>query len=192
VATDSSVGNQFGNSAIFLTANKVTDIAAQLVVHRSSADGCSSNPGFGGGGGHAQFLLYGAFFNGGGGTSDDDVQAYVQLDRYSTYAAGMVQVGGFLKYQNQFFGDIDFGSVNIGEKVAVELLWDQPNHRFVVRLFRPSQGTVAQQFMPYTVSDSAPAVGPFKSLSANVYPANCLGTRTSADIDVAISKVMTN
>jgi len=104
----------------------------------------------------------------------------------------MVQVGDFLRYQNQFFGNVDFGLVNIGEKVTVELMWDQPNHRFVVRLVRPSQGTVAQQFMPYTVPDTTPAVGPFRNISANVYPANCLGTRTSADIDVAITKVMTN
>ena len=191
-ATDSSAGTQFGSSGVTLTANNVTDIAAQVVVHRSSADGCSSNPGFGGGGGHAQFLLFGAFFNGGGGTSNDNLQAYVQLDRYSTAPAGAAGVGGFLSYQNQFFDNVDLGFVNIGEKVTVELMWDQPNHQFVVRLFRPLLGTVAQQFMPYTVSDTTPAVGPFRNISANVYPANCLGNRTSADLDVAITKVMTN
>jgi len=82
--------------------------------------------------------------------------------------------------------------VNIGEKVTVELVWDQPNHRFVIRLTRPSQGTVTRQYMPYSVSDVTPAVGAFKSLSANVYPANCLGTRKSATLDVAVTKVMTN
>lgn len=70
-----------------------------------------------------------------GGFSNDDVQAFLQLDRYSTYPAGMVDVGGFLSYQNQFFDAVDLGLLNIGEKVTVELMRDQPNHRFVVRLF---------------------------------------------------------
>jgi len=191
-AADSSSGTQYGYSSALLTASGVSDIAAQLNVHNSSVDGCSSNPGFGGGGGHAHFLLYGAFFNGGGGTSDDDVQAYLQLDRYSTDPAGVYLVGGFLKYQNRFFGNVDVEYVPVGEKITVELQWDKPNHRFVIRLFRPSQGTVSQQVMPYSMSDTTPAIAPFKSLSANVYPANCLGTRTSAALDVAISKVMTN
>jgi hypothetical protein len=191
-ATDSSDGTQYGPSTLNLTKSNVTDIAVQLVVRRSSADGCSTNPGFGGGGGHAHFLVVGNFFNGGGGTTDDDVTAYLQLDRYSTYPAGQVLVGGFLRYQNQFFGNVDLEYVNIGEKVTVELVWDQPNHRFVIRLTRPSQGTVTKQYMPYSVSDVTPAVGAFKSLSANVYPANCLGTRKSATLDVAVTKVMTN
>jgi hypothetical protein len=191
-ATDSSTGTQFGSSGVSLTAANVTDIAAQLVVRRSSADSCSSNPGFGGGGGHAQVLLFGAFFNGGGGTSADDVQAFLQLDRYATYPVGTVSVGGFLRFQNQFFDNVEMGLVNIGERVTVELLWDQPNHRFVVRLFRPSYGTTTEQYMPYTMSDISPAASPFKNLSANVYPANCQGTRTSADVDVAFDSVMTN
>jgi len=139
-ATDSSSGTQHNAySSAFLTASGVSDIAAQLVVHHSSVDGCPTNPGFGGGGGHAHFLIYGAFF-----------------------------------------------------KITVELQWDKPNHQFVIRLFRPSQGTVSQQLMPYNISDTTPAVAPFKSLSANVYPANCLGVRTAAALDVDISKVMTN
>ena len=191
-ATDSSDGTQFGWSELYLTKNDVKDIAAEVVVHRSSADGCSTNPGFGGGGGHAQFLLSGAFFNGGGGTSNDDVVAYLHLDRYSDYPAGQVLVGGFLSYQNQFFGNVDFEWVNIGERVTVELVWDKPNHRFVMRLSRPSQGTVTEGYMPYTMSDVTPAVGAFKSISSGVFPANCLGTSTSATLDVAVTKVMTN
>ena len=190
-ATDSSDGTQVGFSQLYLTKNNVKDIAAEVVVHRSSVDGCSTNPGFGGGGGHAQFLMYGAFFNGGGGTSNDDVQAFIQLDRYATYDAGTFDVGGLIGYQGQF-SNVDFGEVNIGEKFTVELAWDQPNHRFVIRLTRPSQGTVQDLFMPYTVSDVTPAAAPFRSLGAFAVPANCLGTRTSATLDVAVTKVMTN
>ena len=190
-ATDSSDGTQYGASELFLTKNNATDIAAQVVVHRSNTDNCSTNNGTG----HTQFLLYGAFFNGGGGTSNDDVQAFLQLDRGSDPSntpPGQVLVGGFLQYQNQFFGDVGVEWVNIGEKFTVELVWDKPNHRFIIRSTRPSLGTVTEQYMPYTVSDVTPAVGAFKSISARAFPANCLGTRTSATLDVAVTKVMTN
>lgn len=191
-ATDSNDGTQFGSSGLTLASNSATDIAADLTVRRSTAQACSTNPGFGGGGGHAQALIYGTFFNGGGGTSDDDVTAFLQLDRYSTYPVGMVLVGGFLKYQNQFFGNVDLGFVNIGERVRVELLWDRPDHRFVIRLFRPASGTLTEQVMPYAIADTMAAVSPFRNIDANVFPANCVGTRTSAELEMLFDDVLTN
>lgn len=189
-ATDTSDGTQFGSSGLNIVANSVTDIAADLTVRRSTAQACSTNPGFGGGG-HAQVLLFGSFFNGGAGTPEDDVEAYLQLDHYATLAPGMVDVGGFLFHQGQFFGNVDLGLVNVGERVRVELLWDQPNHRFVLRLFRPTFGISAEQFMPYTISDVTAPVSPFKSIDAFVYPANCIGTRTSAELEVLFDDVLT-
>ena len=162
-----------------------------MTVRRSTADACSTNPGFGGGGGHAQVLIYGNFFNGGGGTSDNDVTANLQLDRYSSDSPGVVLVGGFLKYQGQFFDHADLGPVNVGEHVRVELLWDQPNHRFVIRLFRPASGTFAEQVMPYAISDTTAAVSPFRNINANVFPANCVGTRTSSELEVLFNDVFT-
>ena len=191
-ATDTNAGTQFGSSGLTLQNSSVTDIAADLIVRRSAAQGCSTNPGFGGGGGHAQALIYGTFFNGGGGSADDDVTAFLQLDRYSTYPLDMVQVGGFLKYQNQFFDNVDLGLVNVGERVRVELLWDRPNHRFVVRLFRPTYGISSEQYMPYTISDVAAPASLYKNIDANVFPANCLGTRTSAELEVLVDDVLTN
>lgn len=172
-------------------SNSVTDIATDLIVRRSTADACSTNAGFGGGGGHAQVLIFGNFFNGGGGTSDNDVTANLQLDRYSSDSPGVVLVGGFLRYQNQFFDNVDLGLVNVGERVRVELLWDQPNHRFVIRLFRPASGTFAEQTMPYTISDTTAAVSPFRNIDANVYPANCVGARTSSELEVLFNDVFT-
>src|SRR5258706_14241643 len=108
-ATDSNVGTQFGSSGLTLASNSVTDIATDLVVRRSTADACSTNPGLVG---HAQVLVWGSFFNGGGNTPNDDVQAFLQLDRYSSDSPGVVLAGGFLKYQGQFFGNVDLGTVN--------------------------------------------------------------------------------
>jgi hypothetical protein len=188
-STTSSDGSQFGTSGIFLTSSSVTDIAAQAVVQETNAQGC---PAMTGAGTHGQALLAGSFFNGGGGTANDDVQAFLQFDRYSTDAAGAVLVGGFLKYQGQFFGDVAIGTVNLGERVLVELKWDRPNHRFVERLFRSSTNTWSEQLLPYTIPDSVPAAAPYKQLSANVYADNCIGTQTFADMGINFNNVLTN
>jgi hypothetical protein len=187
-ATDSNDGTQFGSSGLSLVSSSVTDIATDLTVRRSTADSCSTNPGLVG---HAQVLIFGSFFNGGGNTPDDDVKAALQLDRYSSDSPGVVLAGGFLTYQGQFFDHADLGPVNVGEHVRVELLWDQPNHRFVIRLFRLASGIVTEQVMPYTISDTTAAVSPFRSINANVYPANCVGTRTSSELEVLFNDVFT-
>jgi hypothetical protein len=181
-------GNQFGTSSLFLTSATVSDIVTQAVVQETSAQGCPTVAD----GTHGQALLTGSFFNGGGGTPNDDVQAFLQFDRFSTDAPGVVLVGGFLKYQNQFFGNVNLGLVNVGERVIVELKWDKANHRFIERLFVPSSNTLQEQTLPYTIPDSVPAVSPFKQLSANVFVDNCTGTQTYADIGINFDNVLTN
>jgi hypothetical protein len=183
-ATDTNTGTQFSSSEVDLTNSSVTDISAQVLVRKSTPQDCPTNPGVA----HSQAMVKGTFFNGGGGTAEDDVQAFLQLDRYNT----TVDAGGFLYYHGQFFDNVWLGSVNVGEQVILELLWDQPNHQFVVRLFRPANHTKVEQSMPYTISDTTPAVAPSKSLSANVFPANCTGKSTSADLDVLFDNIMTN
>ena len=172
----------------YITSALVSNFAAQVTVRRTTAESCST----GAGASHAQALLKGAFFNGGGGTASDDVQAFLQFDRYSSDPPGVARVGGFLGYQGGFFSNVDLGPVNVGELVRVELAWDQPNHRFITRLFKPASNTLVEQYMPYTVSDSMPAVAPLKSLSASTAPANCLGQRTSTEMEVLFDNVMTN
>jgi len=188
-STSRSDGNQFGTTGLFLTSSSVTDIAAQAVVQETTAQGC---PAMTGAGTHGQALVAGSFFNGGGGTPDDDVQAFLQFDRYSTDAPGTVLVGGFLKYQGQFFGNVTIGTVNVGERVFVELKWDKSNHRFVERLFRSSTNTWSEQSLPYTIPDAVPAIAPYKQLSANVFADNCVGTQTFADMGINFNNVLTN
>jgi len=188
-STATNDGNQFGTSGIFLTSSSVTDIAAQAVIQETNAQGC---PAMTGAGTHGQALLAGSFFNGGGGTSDDDVQAYLQFDRYSTDAPGVVLVGGFLKYQGQFFGNVTVGTVNVGDHIFVELKWDKANHRFVERLYKSSTNTWTEQSLPYSILDSVPAIAPYKQLSANVFADNCVGTQTFADMGINFNNVMTN
>src|SRR5579864_313066 len=147
-ATNTNDGTQFANSAVNLTAASVKDISAQVIIRNSNPKDCAANAGVA----HSQALVYGAFFNGGGGTAADDVIAYLQLDRSVASGPGTVGVGGFLFYQGQFFAGVDLGPINIGEKVIVGLQWDQPNHRFVAHLARPTYGTNVEQSMPYSIS----------------------------------------
>jgi hypothetical protein len=181
-------GTQFGVSELYLTSTAVTDISADVIVQATTAQACPANTD----GAHGQALLFGHFFNGGGGAWADDVQAFLQFDRYSSDQAGVALVGGFLSYQGQFFDNVDLGAVNVGERVTVELKWDQPNHRFVVRLFRPPTGTITEQYMPYTVADNTPAFFPYKALSARAFSPNCVSGRTFADMSVSFDNVRTN
>jgi len=76
--------------------------------------------------------------------------------------------------------------------VFLNLAWDQPNHRFVTSLFRPNSNTFVQQYLPYSVPNTTPAAWPARSLSARVSPVNCLGQRTSAEVEALFDNVMTN
>ena len=187
-ANNSNSGTQYSNSGLDLTASLANTVAASVTIRNSNPTDCATNTGVA----HSQVLVYGSFFNGGGGTAADDVTAFLQLDRSPTLDPGTVDVGGFLQYQNQFFGNVDLGLVNIGETVIVALRWDQPNHRFAVQLNRPKYGTKAVQYMLYTISDTTPPVAPFKSLTANVFPPNCVGSSVPADLDVSFDNVYTN
>ena len=181
--------SQYGQSSVFLTSSLATDLAAHVAVQETSSQGCTD---MAGAGTHGQGLLTGSFFNGGGGTANDDVQAFLQFDRYSTDTPGLVLVGGFLQYQGQFFGNVTLGSVNVGEPVWVELKWDKAHHQFVERLFTPASNTWQVQYIPYTMSDSAPPASPFKELSARVFVDNCTGNQTFADMGINFDNIMTD
>jgi len=62
----------------------------------------------------------------------------------------------------------------------------------VVRLWRPAVGTFAEQYMTYSMSDTAAAVSPFKGLSSRIFPVNCAGSRLSAEEDVSFDNMSTN
>jgi hypothetical protein len=184
-----NTGAEYGNSELYLADSAATDIAAKVTMLRADSQGCVTSPG---GGTHGHALLFGTFFNGGGGTTNDDVHAFLVFDRYSTDPADLVQVSAFLQYQGTFFGFVVLGNVNVGEQVRAELKWDQPNHQFVARLKRPSDDTNVQVTLPYSISDSTPAVAPSKALGARSFPENCTGTQTFVDTEAAFDRVMVN
>jgi hypothetical protein len=185
-------GNQFGVSELYLKSGEaVTNLAAQVTVQRATADGCPTSAG---GEGVGSAFLFGAFFNGGDGTYVDDVVAFLQMDHGASDPPGVLRVGGFMGSRYQTWpGSVFLGRVNVGERVFLNLAWDQPNHRFIARLFKPASNTFVEQYMPYSVPDSLPAAAPARrTLSARVQPVNCLGQRTSTEMEVLFDNVMTN
>jgi hypothetical protein len=188
-ARNTNIGNEYGNSELYLVDSAATEFAAELRVLRVDSAGCTTSPGAGT---HGHALLFGSFFNGGGGTTGDDVSAFLVLDRFSTDPANVVSVQAFLQYQGTFFDFVDLTSVNVGEQVTADLKWDKANHQFVAKLVRPSNNTTVQVTLPYTMSDVTPAVAPQKALGARSFPENCVGTQTFTDIEASFDRVMVN
>jgi hypothetical protein len=188
---NTSGGVQYGVSELYLKSGAaVTNLAAQVIVLRATADGCPTSAGADGPG---SAILWGAFFNGGDGTSFDDVVAFLEVDHGALDQPGVLRVNGFLSSRYQTWpGGVFLGSVNVGERVFVNLTWDQPNHRFITRLLKPASNTFVEQYMPYTVPDSLPAAAPSRALTARAMPVNCLGRRTSTEMEVLFDNVMTN
>jgi len=180
-------GMQFGNSLLYLNVD-ATDISTDVTVQSAKAQSCPANPG----GAHAQVLLSGHFFSDGGLTWDNDMIAFLQLDHYPTDPGDEVEVGGFLQYQGQFFANVYLGPAKLGDRINVELKWDQPNHQFVVSMFQPRTGTITEALMPYEAPEIAPPVFPYKGLSANAFSPNCTSGVTFADSKAYFDNVRTN
>jgi len=187
-ATTLNEGIQYGPSELhFTNPAPIKTIAAQLVVRRSTAVGCAANTGEGS---HAHALLSGNFFNSGSGIADDDVQAFLIFDHDSSYPEGVIVVGAFMHWQGQFFGGVDLGTVNVGQKIIAKLSWDQPNHQFVVGWTDVATGGVTQTVMPYNISDIAPAAAPDKLVGVRTFAPNCIGAQhVFADMEATSDRV---
>jgi hypothetical protein len=89
--------------------------------------------------------------------------------------------------QKRFGGDNPLGPVTVGKQHQVRVIWDQANHQFLFGL-----NTNADVAVPYTASDSAPAVQPEATLSQRATPANCTSGRIVTDSTNRVYKVYTN
>ena len=96
-----------------------------------------------------------------------------------------------MHWQDQFFGFVSLGTVNVGQKVIAKLAWDQPHSQFVASWTDAETDTVVQTFLPYTTPDTAPAAAPDKLLGVRTFTANCVGTRMLfTDMEATFDKVM--
>jgi hypothetical protein len=178
-ATDSNSGNQYGESQLlFKNPSRIKSISTQLTIRRTSAATCPASADFNAG---TQALVKGTFFNSGSGDPADDVEAFVLLNHLPTDPPGVLSVIAFLNWQSQFFDNLYLGTVNVGQKIALQLIWRQTNHQFVAVWTDVASGTVTQLPMPYSMPDTAPAAVPYKILEAAVFTPNCIGTQVLVD-----------
>ncbi len=188
-STNSNDGSQYAPSELhFINPAPIKTIATQLLIRRTTALGCPANTGEGS---HAHALISGNFFNSGSGNPDDDVQAFLIFDRFSSDPEGVTSAEAFMHWQGQFFGGIGLGTVNVGQKVAISLTWDQSDHQFVVIWTDLESGRVNQGVMPYNISDTTPAAAADKFLGVRTFAPNCLGTQhVFVDMEANFDNVM--
>jgi hypothetical protein len=188
-ATNSNTGNQYGESELhFLNPNRVKGIATQLVVRRTSAANCAASTDFNSG---TQAILQGNFFNSGSGVPSDDVQALLFFNHLPTDPAGVLSVIAVLNWQGQFFGGVGLGTINVGQRINAQLIWDKKNHQFMASWTDLASGIVSQSSLPYTIPDTTPAAFADKLLGVRVFTPNCIGTQLMVDdVEATFDNVM--
>jgi len=178
-ATDSNSGSQYGESElIFKDSSSIKSISTGLTVRRTSAATCPASADFNSG---TQAIIAGNFFNSGSNNAADDVQALVLLNRLPTDPPGALEAIAFLSWQNQFFDNVDLGTVNVGQRIILRLTWNQTDHKFIAGWTDVATGTVTKQPMPYNIPDTTAAAVQYKSLGVRVFTPNCIGTQVPVD-----------
>jgi hypothetical protein len=186
-STNSNQGNAYGPSELhFNSPAPIRSIATRLTVRQATVASCPANTDTQA----VQNVISGNFFNSGSGNPNDDVQAFLDIEHGATDPQGHLEAIGFLHWQGQFFGGVDFGPLSVGQKVIAQLSWDQPNHQFILSWTDVATGKTSEAFMPYTMPDTTPAAAPDKFLGVRSFAPNCVGTQMmSAYVDTTFDRV---
>jgi hypothetical protein len=191
--TDDFGGNGDTFGLEFSNPAAITETSFTLTVNSAKAVACLSNPiPFATG---AEFR--GHFFNTETSPPDQigDIQAVIAVSRFPTDVGSALTVAGWVeRCADQFWGStttLDYhvlGHVMPGVPSTLRIKWDKPNHQFVFQLNHQPEVT-----SPYTVSDTTPAVFPFKILDlARVVP-HCTTTPSAyIAIDALFGNVYVN
>jgi hypothetical protein len=186
---NSNAGTEYGHDELFLSDAAVTDIAADVTILSDTMSPCVTSPGAGT---HGDEEIYGRWFNDGSGISSGDTTAFVGVSRSSDEPANELGAGAFIQYNGAVLNWISLGPVSVGERVRMELKWDKNNHRFLAYLTHLATSATVAVVVPYTLSDTVPAVFPGKALSVSAFPENCTGVPTYADIEAEFNRVLVN
>lgn len=191
--TDDLGGSGGGFGLAFPVPTAVTEISFTAVVNSAKAVACASNP--------SQDVtdveLRGNFFNMESSPTSQvgDVVAVISIARTPTDVGGALTVTGFYnRCDDQFCGsqtNLDFrvlGSVQPGAVSILRIKWDQPNHRFIFQL-----NGQAEAISTYTVSDTTPAVFPYRAIEISRVVPHCTTTpRPFTSMDASVSHVYVN
>jgi len=186
-----SNGDTFGLA--FTNPAAVTEASFRVTVNHAEAVACSSNP--------SQTVtdaeFRGNFFNTDATPVSQigDVVGAIAITRAPTDTGRALRVVGFYaRCGDQYCGNqttlgvVVIGYVQPGEPATLRIKWDQPKHQFVFQLNH--QPEVAS---PYTVSDTTPAVFPYKFVGVARVVAHCTATPTAyTAIDAHFDNVYVN
>jgi hypothetical protein len=185
---DSDIGSDFSGSGLsFPFPDKINTLEIRFKVKSFNGAGCDTNTDLA----HSQQLLFGSFFNSGSGDPSDDVFAYFAVE--GNVPGTSLFVHGFMFSQNQFFNDVDLGTLEIGEPATATLRWDRANKTFVVRVVKTrTVPSVVEQTMPYSQADDQPPTQRFKSLQVGTFTPSCTTARSFTAMESAIDNVRVN
>jgi hypothetical protein len=195
--TDINTGTR--TSSTFLNiANpaSVAQIEALMGVLDVLAEKCPTNPTQS----EARLVIAMTAFNdgssSGAGDRKGDYNALVQAVRRSNSSdqAGILRVEGRVtRCRNAACGaedDIvapkDLGVIAVGAAFTMRLIWDAPNNQFLAGV---NNASVA---LPYTASDTQPAVQRSVGIEIRTSTANCVAGATEADLEAGIGPVSTS
>ena len=188
-ATDSNSGLQSSESELdFANPNAISSITADVVLRSFSGTGCSTNNTEGT---FTRVQIGGYYFNTGTGDSADDVTSLLILS-VDTTDPKTVKVSAFWYVSGQG-GWTDIDSYPIGTPLTGTLAWDKANHQFIaVVKARGEPGPGKEVMLPYSISDTTPAVSPRRTIDAVVWSSNCTSTQTYAQVEAFYDNVLIN
>jgi hypothetical protein len=184
--SDTGIGFS-GSGLSFPSPDNISTLEIRFKVKNFKGTGCDANTDLG----HSQQLLFGSFFNSGSGDPSDDVFAYFAVD--GNVPDTSLFVHGFMFSQNQFFNDVDLGTLEVGEPATATLRWDRANKSFVVRVVKTRTiPLVVEQTMPYSQTDNLPPSQRFKHLQVGTFTPNCTTQRSFNAMESVIDSVRVN
>ena len=179
---DTNVGFQFGSANVsFVNPSDIKSISSGLTVQGVAESNCAANPLFG-----PAAHIDATFFNTGTGNSSDDIGGHIG---FGPDPSGSVFVFGQISQGNNYFFFLPLGNTSMGTPLRATLTWDQPNHRFLVSWTDLLTNIKTEGIMPYSFTDSTPAVNPSKVLTVNTFPANCTANPTWQYIHATFANV---
>jgi hypothetical protein len=182
---DADTGFQFGAANVFFAhPSRIKSITAEMTVVQTAESPCLANPEFG-----AQAQIDATFFNTGSGNPNDDVAGHLAFGHNSSTTAGQTFVFGQISQGNNYFSYTPLGNVPFGTPVTATLMWDQPNHQFLVSWTNLVTNVTTAATMPYSLADTKPATNPSKDLSVNTFPANCTAKPAWAFMEATFDNV---
>jgi len=111
------------------------------------------------------------------------------MGRFAWDPPGQALVHGQTFSAGNYSTYYSLGWVAFGTPVTLTLVWDQPNHQFVITMTNRLTHETNTATMPYTYSDTTPAAGPSKLLLASGFAANCTANTSSIYTDVSFDNV---